>query len=142
MSEDPIVGLLSLICFALTFVFFTLLPAILFGAIFRKAGYSPVLGLLMLIPVVNLCTLVWFATTKWPIEYGARELSGPTEVDADWQMKMLLKKAMWAENTGKLLDAIKHYEEVIANSDNPHQAELARERIRGIRARLTQAGGA
>jgi|GEM_PF-991070 hypothetical protein len=34
--------------------------------IFSKAGHSPVLCLLMLIPFVNLITFVWFAFSTWP----------------------------------------------------------------------------
>jgi len=32
-----------------------------------KAGFQPWLGLLMLVPVVNLGFLVWFAFTDWPV---------------------------------------------------------------------------
>ncbi|MCP1728213.1 hypothetical protein J2T60_002213 [Natronospira proteinivora] len=32
-----------------------------------KAGFQPWLGLLMLVPVVNLGFLAWFAFTDWPI---------------------------------------------------------------------------
>ncbi|HMF91101.1 MAG TPA: hypothetical protein VKL40_10680 [Candidatus Angelobacter sp.] len=35
--------------------------------IFAKAGYSPILCLLMLIPGVSLIAFLWFAFSKWPI---------------------------------------------------------------------------
>lgn len=36
--------------------------------IFTKAGYSGDLVVLMLIPLVNIITFLWFAFTTWPIE--------------------------------------------------------------------------
>jgi hypothetical protein len=44
------------------------IQAIIFGTIFRKAGYSGWLGLLMAVPLVNLAALLWFATSTWPLE--------------------------------------------------------------------------
>jgi len=35
--------------------------------VFAKAGYSPLLALLMIIPVVNLVTFLWLAFSKWPV---------------------------------------------------------------------------
>ncbi len=54
-----------------------------FAAIFRKAGFSGWLGLLMLIPVVNLIWLLAFAfMSEWPIHRQlARAQSGaPADV--------------------------------------------------------------
>ena len=36
--------------------------------IFRKAGYTGWLCVLLIIPLVNLVTLWWFALAQWPIE--------------------------------------------------------------------------
>ena len=44
------------------------LPAVLGGQIFHKAGYSRWLGLLIMLPLVNLLTILWFALSKWPVE--------------------------------------------------------------------------
>ena len=38
------------------------IQAVIFGSIFRKARYSGWLGLLMVGPLVNLVTLVWFSS--------------------------------------------------------------------------------
>jgi hypothetical protein len=35
--------------------------------VFAKAGYPPLLCLLMLIPGVNMITFLWLAFSKWPI---------------------------------------------------------------------------
>lgn len=35
--------------------------------IFSKAGYSPLLGILMIVPAVGLVTFFWFAFSRWPI---------------------------------------------------------------------------
>lgn len=37
-----------------------------FWQIFKKAGFSPWLSLLTLIPVVGLFTFYWVAFTRWP----------------------------------------------------------------------------
>jgi hypothetical protein len=39
----------------------------LWGMIFKKAGYSFWMGILMLIPLVNLIWLLIFAFSTWPI---------------------------------------------------------------------------
>jgi hypothetical protein len=35
--------------------------------IFSKAGYSPLLGILMIVPAVGLVTFFWFAFSNWPV---------------------------------------------------------------------------
>ncbi len=46
----------------LIFAFFVL------GNIFSKAGYPRWYGLLMVIPIMNIVVLFWFAYSGWPIE--------------------------------------------------------------------------
>jgi len=48
-------------------------PAVIMWRICSKAGYPRALGLLILIPIVNLILLLFLAFAKWPIE---RELEG------------------------------------------------------------------
>ena len=51
-------------------VFFVVIVAAmvaLWGMIFKKAGYSFWLGLLMLVPLANLIWLLIFAFSTWPI---------------------------------------------------------------------------
>jgi hypothetical protein len=43
--------------------FVVLLP---YWQIFKKAGFSPWLSLLMVIPLVNLCALYYLAFARWP----------------------------------------------------------------------------
>jgi hypothetical protein len=45
---------------------YILIVVIPFWQIFKKAGYSPWLSLLMLIPVVNLGMLYFLAFASWP----------------------------------------------------------------------------
>jgi uncharacterized membrane protein YjdF len=45
-----------------------LIALLLWGTIYKKAGYSRAIGLLMLIPLVNVITLIWFAVARWPLE--------------------------------------------------------------------------
>ena len=42
--------------------------------VFRKAGYSPLKGWLMLIPLVNVFVFFSFAFGEWPIERDLRKL--------------------------------------------------------------------
>jgi hypothetical protein len=46
------------------FLFVSLL--FVFGQIFSKAGYSRWLGVTMIIPLVNILVLTWFAFADWP----------------------------------------------------------------------------
>jgi hypothetical protein len=39
----------------------------MWGKIFSKAGYSAWLGLTLLVPLVNLIVICWFAFSDWPI---------------------------------------------------------------------------
>ena len=36
--------------------------------IFSKAGYSPLLGILMIVPIIGLITFFWFAFSRWPVQ--------------------------------------------------------------------------
>ncbi len=47
--------------------------------IFGKTGNNQWLGLLMLVPLVNLGMLVWLAFSEWPLE---RRAGGPVGGDA------------------------------------------------------------
>jgi hypothetical protein len=42
----------------------------------QKAGFSGPASLLMLIPLVNIIVLIYFAFTEWPIERSLREARG------------------------------------------------------------------
>jgi uncharacterized membrane protein len=127
-------------------VLLVILPVVVqvaaFGAIFYKAGYSGWLGLLMLVPVVSLVLLVWFATTKWPIELAAKGPMQRTDVDEAWEQKMLLRKALNLEKEGRWDEALSHWREVIARSaSHPDNAALAREHIRAIQDRKAHEEG-
>lgn len=47
--------------------------AVAFWFIFKKAGYSGVLGLLMAVPLVNIGMLFFLAFSEWPIAKTLRE---------------------------------------------------------------------
>jgi hypothetical protein len=40
----------------------------IFGNIAKKAGYSRLLAFAMLVPLLNIGVLIWFANSEWPIE--------------------------------------------------------------------------
>jgi hypothetical protein len=54
-------------------MFWCVVPAVIMWRICSKAGYPGALGLLVLVPIVNLILLIFLAFAKWPIE---RELEG------------------------------------------------------------------
>ena len=113
------------------------IQAIIFGTIFRKAGYSGWLGLLMVIPPVNLMTLLWFATTTWPLEMGYTGQDKNTKADAAWELKMALRKVARLEKEGRIEEAIKQLETVAERAGEEHpNATLARERIRQLRTKV------
>ena len=39
-----------------------------YGQVFHKAGYRRLWALCMAVPLVNICVLIWFAFSKWPME--------------------------------------------------------------------------
>ena len=69
------------------------LTAFIFGSIFRKAGYSGWLALLIFIPLVNIGTLLWFATTTWPLEKGYVDKGEDSKIDVAFELKMALRRA-------------------------------------------------
>jgi len=74
------------VCFMLLamFILFTVLIAVvikvlIFCKIFSKAGYSWVLGLLILVPVVNIIMAFFLAFADWPIRKQLRLLKQQQE---------------------------------------------------------------
>ncbi len=63
-----VVGIISLVLMLVSWMF-----------IFSKAGYSKWLGLLMLVPIVNLIWFLIFAFSKWPIIKEQQRTSQPPE---------------------------------------------------------------
>ncbi len=57
-----------LVCIALV-----ILSLVINWRIAEKAGFSGAASLLMLIPLVNLIVVIYFAFTEWPIERSLRE---------------------------------------------------------------------
>lgn len=61
--------------------------AIVFWKLFQRTGKSGALGLLMLIPVVNLGVMLWFAFSEWSIDAELQRLKAlfatrpPSEVE-------------------------------------------------------------
>lgn len=112
------------------------IQAILFSVIFRKTGYSGWLGLTMAFPGVNLAVLAWFASATWPLEMGYTGQSGNAQVDAAWELKMALRKAMTLEKQSKFAEAIEQFLHVAERAGPGHpNAELAQERIRQLQAK-------
>ncbi len=58
------VGLLACLVFIVAFI---VLIAIIWWQIFKKAGYHPAMGLLMIVPIVNIVMIFILAFARWPI---------------------------------------------------------------------------
>jgi hypothetical protein len=60
------VGIPELIVLMVALAFLAL-STFAWSKVFQKAGFSPLLCILMLIPGVGVITFFWFAFAKWPI---------------------------------------------------------------------------
>ena len=75
-SPNPsAVPAIAILLFALVMI---ALVVYIWGTIFKKAGYSFWMALLMFIPLVNLIWLLIFAFSKWPIQQELEALQGRT----------------------------------------------------------------
>ena len=59
----PYTNIIILVLLVLTYV----VLAISFWQFLKKAGLTPVIAILMLVPVVNLGVALWAAFTEWPL---------------------------------------------------------------------------
>ncbi len=62
----PTIGLLEILLILFIAVIFASILLIPYWRIFGKAGFSPALSLLMIIPLVNLIMLYYLAFAEWP----------------------------------------------------------------------------
>jgi len=60
-------GVAGMLCTAICGLGILILALYVWGTIFKKAGYSFWMCLLMIIPLVNLIWILIFAFSKWPI---------------------------------------------------------------------------
>lgn len=57
--------------------------AVAFYQIYKKAGYNGLLGLLMMVPVVNVIMMLWFAFSEWPVVRQLREQKALASLHAE-----------------------------------------------------------
>jgi uncharacterized membrane protein YhaH (DUF805 family) len=61
---------------ALLYIFLSVIVGVVslvaWAYIFSKAGYSGWMCLLLIIPVVNVITFLWFAFSDWPVTRGGK----------------------------------------------------------------------
>jgi hypothetical protein len=63
LPGGPMTSIVVLVLFAVTLI----VLAIVFYKLFTKAGFNGALGLLMLVPVVNLGVALYLAFAEWPV---------------------------------------------------------------------------
>jgi len=71
-NAAPVFGAIFTIFILFFALIITVIQIIAFCKIFSKAGFSWVLGLLMLVPIANIVMFFYLAFAEWPIQ---RELS-------------------------------------------------------------------
>jgi hypothetical protein len=67
----PLIGMCFMLFISLVI---SVLVAVVYCKIYAKAGYPWAMGLLMLIPIVNLVMLLVLAFSEWPIQKQVRQL--------------------------------------------------------------------
>jgi hypothetical protein len=55
--------------------------------IFKKAGYSGALGLLMIVPIVNFILLLYLAFSDWPIQRDLEAWPGVQMRRHNWRLQ-------------------------------------------------------
>lgn len=76
-QHGPEVGPLTIVLallFAFVFLVVVAIKLLICCKIFSKAGYSWALGLLMLIPIVNIIMAFFLAFANWPVQKELRRL--------------------------------------------------------------------
>lgn len=71
---EALAGLIMLVL-VLGFFFFI---GLIWWKIFKRAGYHPALGLLVLVPIANIIILAILAFTEWPIQKELNQAKGAT----------------------------------------------------------------
>ncbi len=60
------IGEIELLLIVMIIIFFAVIVVIPYWRIFGKAGFSPWLGLLMLVPLINVVMLYFLGFSEWP----------------------------------------------------------------------------
>ncbi|MEA2708853.1 MAG: hypothetical protein QOF78_1454 [Phycisphaerales bacterium] len=68
-GNDAAAGAVGLLMAVLFVAIGIAIAVAIWGTIFKKAGYSFWMGLLMIIPLVNLIWFLIFVFSKWPIHH-------------------------------------------------------------------------
>jgi hypothetical protein len=78
----------------------------IWATIFKKAGYSWAMALLMLVPLVNLFVLIYFAWAEWPLEAELARCKPQDERDRPTdRIDTMLRQAAALEQRGEWRDA-------------------------------------
>ena len=70
----PVFSMMLIMLFIFMGLFMTVITAIVYCVIFSKTGYCWALGLLMLLPIVNVIMLLVLAFGDWPVRRELRLL--------------------------------------------------------------------
>ena len=73
-GAEPVFVIVLALLFAFVFLVVVAIKLLIICKIFSKAGYSWALGLLMLIPIVNIIMAFFLAFADWPVQKELRRL--------------------------------------------------------------------
>jgi hypothetical protein len=96
------------------------------AAIFRKAGYSGLLGILMVVPVANVIWLIAFAALEWPVHREAARLRLMLGQGREADATSVLGQATRLEQRGDWNEAIALCELVAERMQGQPDADDAR----------------
>jgi hypothetical protein len=74
-------GVIELIILAIVGLVLLALFVFAWARVFAKAGYSPLLCILMLVPAVGQIVFLWFAFARWPIHKHSPGVPHPAPED-------------------------------------------------------------
>jgi hypothetical protein len=106
----------------------------IWSAIFKKAGFPALMSLLMIVPVVNFFTLVYFAFTDWPIQAELARLTPEGERDRPTdRIDTMLRQAAALEHRGDWQKAAELFDvlsQELKGLPGEHYAATCAKRIR------------
>lgn len=109
---------------------------IVFGAIFRKMGYSPLTGALAIIPLVNLLWWLYLATSEWPIERELALRGEPDPLPREDHITLMFRRAEKCERYGDLAEALRLFEILAEELEGKPGGGVAKHTAKRLREKL------
>ena len=105
-------------------------------SIFRRAGYSRWLGLLWLVPVVNVIIICFLAFADWPVHRQLRYFKVRAGDASDEDAYNVLGDAFRLERKGRFDAAMERYQEIAARFSGRRPGQDAENYIQTLRTKM------